>query len=306
VAQKVEMTSAELPSPTDLRYFLSVANSGNISRAATRLGISQSSLSIAIQRLEATFDVPLLIRGKAGVKPTRAGQRLMSQARHLLEDWQKLRADVLKEQTGMFGRFSLGCHLSIGLYTLSRCLPGLLAENPNIEVSVQHDYSHRITEDVVSDRLDFGICCNPVHHPDLVIRRLYRDEVTLWTNGSEQANEGRVLVYDPSMHEAQVILRRMGKLELKFGRIITANAMESVASLVAAGLGVGILPGEVVETFPPSVLVPYAGHRLSHPVIVSLVYRADAQKSAAGQFIARYLENKLKGLQPMRRTIIHD
>ncbi len=104
-----------LPSPTELHYFIEVTNTLNVSRAAERLGVSQPTLSLAIQRLEANFGAPLLIRTKSGVRMTHAGQKLVAQARTLLSEWERLRSDAMKDETEIRGRYTIGCHTSVAL-----------------------------------------------------------------------------------------------------------------------------------------------------------------------------------------------
>src|SRR4051812_47654255 len=95
-----------LPNPADLQYFLEVAHTQNVSRAAERLGITQPSLSLSIQRLERSLGVPLLVRGKTGVKLTKAGDKLVLQARYLLLEWEKIHADALKDEDEIRGRYT--------------------------------------------------------------------------------------------------------------------------------------------------------------------------------------------------------
>lgn len=69
-----------MPSPADLSYFIEVGNVLNLSRAAERLGISQPSLTLSIQRLEHSVGTALLIRSNKGVtltyRPRKLGIRL--------------------------------------------------------------------------------------------------------------------------------------------------------------------------------------------------------------------------------------
>src|SRR5687767_11488288 len=102
-----------MPSPHDLGYFIEVSQTLNISRAAERLGISQPTLSLAIQRLEDNFGAPLLIRTKSGVHLTHAGQKLVAQARVLLLEWEKIREDALRDENEIRGRYVIGCHPSV-------------------------------------------------------------------------------------------------------------------------------------------------------------------------------------------------
>ena len=79
-----------LPTATDMKYFLTVAETSSIRRAAERLRLAQPSLSMAIRRLEAALGAQLLLRGKLGVQLTPAGRRFVPKARALLDDWRGL------------------------------------------------------------------------------------------------------------------------------------------------------------------------------------------------------------------------
>ncbi|MEM6730382.1 MAG: LysR family transcriptional regulator, partial [Myxococcota bacterium] len=104
------------PSAHDLHYFLEVADTKNISRAAERLGLRQPTLSQALKRLEAHLGVPLFIRRKTGVELTHAGKRLVVEARGLLEHWQHVQAVAQREEVELSGRYSLGVHASVAMF----------------------------------------------------------------------------------------------------------------------------------------------------------------------------------------------
>jgi len=104
--------------PTDLRYFIEVAYTLNISRAAERLGVGQPAVSQAVQRLESYFGTQLLDRYKTGVRLTAAGARLQQTGRSTLEICSKLKDEVLASDTHIQGHFTIGCHPSVALYSL--------------------------------------------------------------------------------------------------------------------------------------------------------------------------------------------
>jgi DNA-binding transcriptional LysR family regulator len=272
-----------LPSASDLQYFIEVANTSNLSRAAERLGISQPALSLAMQRLELAFGVPLLIRGKTGVKATHHGQKLVHQARILLHEWEKIRESALRDQSEVSGSFRIGCHVSVALYSLPGFLPELIRRHPRLELNLSHDLSRKITEDVISFRTDFGIVVNPVPHPDLVIRRLAQDEVTLWC---APAGERGVLIYDPDLSQSQALLKQATRKGLRFRRHLVTSSLEVVAMLTACGAGVGILPTRVAQGQAKGRLQPVAADAPRFADQVCLVYRADAQKSRASSVIS--------------------
>jgi DNA-binding transcriptional LysR family regulator len=89
-----------------LRYFVAVAETGNLSRAAEKLFIAQPPLSVQIRQLEDEMGTPLFVRHPKGVRLTAAGEALLPEARLLLD-----RAAHIKEllsSTGSAGHLSLG------------------------------------------------------------------------------------------------------------------------------------------------------------------------------------------------------
>jgi LysR family transcriptional regulator, cell division regulator len=286
---------AAIPSSSELLYFIEVSNTLNVSRAAERLGISQPTLSLAVQRLEASLGTPLLIRSKSGVKLTHAGQKFLGRARHFVNEWERLKDDTLKDETEIRGRYVIGAHVSVALYAFPELIPTLLAEHPGLELKLTHDLSRKITEDVISFKTDFGIVVNPWKHPDLVIKPLAKDEVILWTarkpSKLQDVDSGNaVLICDPDLVQSQSILRQLAKAGLEFGRVLTSSNLEVVASLVASGAGVGILPGRVATRVESYGLKPLekAGPKFadSH----CLVYRADAQTSKASRVLSKRIQ----------------
>lgn len=231
-----------MPSPADLAYFVETAHTLNISRAAERLGISQPSLSLALQRLEHSIGAPLLTRGKRGVTLTQAGKQLLAHAKNLLQSWEEVKAAALSSVNEIRGSYTIGCHPSVALNTLSGFLPALMAQHPQLNITLRHDLSRKVAEDVVSHKVDIGIIVNPVPHPDLVIHQLCKDDVTLWTG--EKANKG-VLIYDPDLIQSQTLLKKMKKSGLTFSRVIISSSLEVIADLTAHGCGTGILPARV-------------------------------------------------------------
>lgn len=230
-------------SPNDLSYFMEIANTQNISRASERIGISQPSLTLAIKRIEQTLGTDILIRSKKGVSLTKAGQKLLKHSKSLVQYWEKIKTEALSSVNEVVGNISIGCHPSVGLYTLEKFLPSLLGEYPELEVSLHHDLSRNIAEQVISMKIDVGLVINPVKHPDLIIKKLLEDTVTLWSSGKNED----VLICDPELLQTQDIMKRLKKRGFKFSRVITTSSLENVTSLCSAGVGVGIVPTRIVK-----------------------------------------------------------
>lgn len=239
-----------LPSPSEVLYFLEVARTQNLTRASERLGITQPSLSLAIQRLETKLGRPLLVRQKTGVHLTKSGDILLSESQKLLAFWNQVKEKTLASATEVQGHFVLGCHPSVALYCLPKFLPKMLTQHPNLHVSLRHDLSRRITDGIISAEIDFGVVVNPVRHPDLVVKKYYSDEVGLWESKKYLKKKNRanqIVYYDPDLVQVQTIMKGLKpSKDFKF-RPVTTNSLELIAALVVAGEGFGILPGKVAE-----------------------------------------------------------
>src|SRR4051812_39492811 len=130
-----------IPSPADLKYFMEIAQTQNVSRAAERLAISQPSLSLSIRRMEQQLGVALFIRSKRGVSLTQAGRQLLVKARHLQQTWDDVRASALASMEEVQGSYVIGCHSSVALFGIGGFLPDLLEKYPKLDISLRHDIS---------------------------------------------------------------------------------------------------------------------------------------------------------------------
>lgn len=279
-----------LPQADDLFYFLEVVNTLNISRAAERIGITQPSLSLAIQRLEHNVGAPLLIRSRTGVKLTKTGHRIAGQARALLSEWERMRAEALREQDQVVGRFSIGCHASVALYGVVGALPGLMRNYPGLEISLVHGLSREITEEVISFKLDIGLVINPVMHPELVIKQIGQDQVSLWVSCDKSplqdpfSGQG-VLAYDPDLAQSQYLLRKFAKIGMTFARTITTSSLEVLTAIVASGAAAGILPGRVASHVKANKLKLFRQDVPHYLDKICLIYRSDNMTNMAGKAI---------------------
>lgn len=278
-----------MASPSDLIYFIEVSNTLNFSRTATRIGITQPSLSQAIKRLEQAIGTELFIRGKSGVVLTKAGKRLLSHSKQLLQLWDSVKSESLASHYEIQGNFILGLHPSVALNTLSRFLPKLLIDNPKLEIQLKHDISRKVSEGIINLSIDIGIVVNPIKHADLIIHKLYEDKVTLWQTAEQNINQQidsgeAVLIYDPDLLQAQWLLKRIHQQGIKYNRVITSNNLDVITNLTANGGGVGIIPTSVALAAYPDKLTPVPNMPYYHDEIC-LVYRYENRNIKAIQAI---------------------
>lgn len=273
------MTSTLLPNPWDLKYFQEVAATGNISRAAERLGVGQPAISLAIKRLEEILTADLFYRRSKGITLTPAGQRLLKSSNQLMMDWEHVISDTKQSRSEMSGRFTLGCHPSVAMYSISKPLKTIYETHPGIEVNLKHGLSRVICEQVISGEIDFAIVINPIQHPDLVIHKLAQDDVCFWKAKNGLAD---VIIYDPALGQSQSLLKKIGKKK-PFTRSITSENLEVITRMAQSGLGVGIIPSRVVQNLAPSLVK--ISEFPSYSDQITFVYRKDLFKTTSSKYI---------------------
>jgi DNA-binding transcriptional LysR family regulator len=273
-----------IPSSNQLLYFLELSKTLHFSRASERIGISQPSLSAAIKELEFTIGTELFIRDKHKVTLTQAGKNLISHANQLLEFWTSTKANCLASEHEAQGNITLGCHPTVALSFLPGFLPNLLSKYPKLEIQLKHDLSRKVLEGVINLTIDVGIVVNPVKHPDLIIRKLAQDEIACWRSISSKKTDKETIICDPDLLQTQWLLKKIHKNGTDYHRIISSTNLEVIASLTAAGTGIGIFPACIATNLYPGKLNRVPGMPVYQDEIC-LVYRHENRNNKAIQVL---------------------
>ena len=138
-----------------LRSFVSVVEAGGFTRAGARVHRTQSTVSQQIKRLEEDVGQLLLHRDGKDVRPTEAGERLLSYARRLLSLAEEAR-DVLR-QPDSEGAIRLGIPEDFAAYRLTRLLGAFSRSHPGLRLDVRADQSKHLARDLERGELDLAL-----------------------------------------------------------------------------------------------------------------------------------------------------
>jgi len=138
-----------------LRSFVSVVDAGGFTRAGERVHRTQSTVSQQIKRLEEDLGQVLLHRDGKDVRPTEAGERLLSYARRLLSLAEEAR-DVLR-QPGGEGAIRLGIPEDFAAYRLAKLLGAFSRSHPGLRLDVRADQSKNLSRDLERGDLDLAL-----------------------------------------------------------------------------------------------------------------------------------------------------
>jgi DNA-binding transcriptional LysR family regulator len=156
----------------DIVAFLAVAREKNFTKAAAKLGVSQSALSHTIRALESRLDLRLLTRTTRSVSPTEAGERLLNAVGPHFEDIQaELDAlGALRDKPAGTVRITAGLHATETI--LWPKLQPMLKKYPDVRVEITVDYG---LANIVADRIDAGVRLGEQVAKDMVAVRIGPD-----------------------------------------------------------------------------------------------------------------------------------
>ncbi len=152
-----------------LAMFLAVAEERNFTRAAARLGVSQSALSHSMRRLEAKLGLRLLTRTTRSVAPTVAGERLLETLRPALDDIDDKLASLTELRERPAGTIRITASKHAAQTILWPVIKRVTAENPDIEIELSVDAS---LVDIVADRFDMGVRLGERLEKDMIAVRI--------------------------------------------------------------------------------------------------------------------------------------
>jgi DNA-binding transcriptional LysR family regulator len=163
----------------DLRLFLKVIESGNITAGAARSHLSLASASARIRALEASLGIALLERGRRGITPTPAGKALAQHARLIQQQVERMQFDLADYAKGFKGQVRLLCNTSALTEYLPELLADFLVKNPAIDIDLEEHPSLRILHAVRHGAADIGIISDAVDAGDLQTQPFRDDPLVL-------------------------------------------------------------------------------------------------------------------------------
>ena len=158
---------------TELRYIVAVAQHHHFGRAAEACHVSQPTLSVAIKKLEDELGVPLFERRKQEVVVTPAGERIIAQARRVLDEAAVIRTIASGEKDQLHEPLRLGAIYTIGPYLFPHLIPELHERTPSMPLQIEENYTAALTERLRQGELDAILIALPYEEPGIVTLPLY-------------------------------------------------------------------------------------------------------------------------------------
>lgn len=171
-----------------IRTFLEVAATGSFVNASERLFVTQSAISLRIQRLEDSLGKQLFIRSKAGAELTAPGREFERYALSLLRIWEEARQQIGVPE-GYTKSLTVGAHYSLWPRLGFRWVDRMQAEMPELNVRAELGMPDRLMRFMVEGLVHIGLMYDPQLRPGLTARKVMDEELVLaasWPAGFDE------------------------------------------------------------------------------------------------------------------------
>ena len=277
----------------DLKYLVALADLRHFGKAADACFVSQPTLSTQIRKLEDELGVVLVERAPRKVMLTAAGLDVVQRARRIVADVEQMRDAARRSRDPDSGTRRLGVFPTLGPYLLPHVVPTLRARFPQLELLLVEEKSDELLQRLREGKLDAALLALPLHDDQLHAEFLFEEPFVLAApqqhplagrsalDAAELSDETLLLLEDGHCLRDQALdVCRLSGAREKSG--FRATSLETLRQMVAAGVGVTLLPALSVHepiAQPANIrLVPFRGTAPSRRI--ALVWRKSSALDA--------------------------
>lgn len=160
------------------RTFLEIVETHNFNKAAERLSVTQSTISMRVRALEEELGRPLFVRGKTGAELTTAGQQFRRYATNLVRVWQQAQQE-LALPPGFRTVLNIGGQFSLWDRMLLKWIPWMRNACPDVGIRAEVGLSDGLMRQLSEGLIDIGVMYSPQSRPGLTIEKLLEEKLVL-------------------------------------------------------------------------------------------------------------------------------
>jgi len=254
-----------------LRYFVAVAEEGSFSRAAAKVRVAQPSLSQQIRKLEAEVGQPLFDRLPRSIVLTEAGRCLIEYARQILASIGDARRCVDELKGKIAGDVAVGAIPTIAPYVLPELVVTFQQHYPDVTLHIVEDVTAGIVRRIEAGELDVALASTCQKSASLRIEPIGAEPLLALVPEAHSLARQSVITFDDLKSQRFLLLHEMHCLsqqvhhQLESRRLhpeiaLAGSQLSTIANMVAAGIGVSIVPQMMVKhhATPGCVTLPFA------------------------------------------------
>lgn len=293
-----------------LQMIREVVATGNLTKAAERLFLTQSALSHQLKEVEAYFNTQLFIRDKKLMRLTQAGAVVLRTAEVVLSeiDEAKRKIKCMTDQETGEVRLSTECYTSY--HWLSAFLKSFRTKNPKVDIKVEVDATYNSENFLLEDKLDVAILEENTN-PKLSYTPLFQDEFVVivaddhpwvgrqWIEVNDFADQPYIMYNIPNEQSTTFATLFHSQKPTKVYKVTLTEAM---IEMVKAGLGVAVLPNWVIKPYVDSgqlVAIPLTRQRM-----LRTWYAATLKNKQLPAYTHQFIEHLAQNIHKLERYAV--
>lgn len=240
-----------------LEILRAIAESGSFTAAGARLHVSQSAISRQILLLEEEFKEPLFIRFGRRIQITPIGETLLQLSHRVFADIRDTSASILDTKKKLTGTLRLVGGMTVCLYVFPTLLKEFRRHHPDVDIKVITGGTPRLLRKLRSGAADLGLITLPIADQALTTIPVIREELLLVTPAGHRLAGGKpippaalvrqpFILFEGGSNTRRVIDEFFVRSDVKPRVVAETENVEIIKSMVAAGLGVSIVPYQSV------------------------------------------------------------
>ncbi len=302
----------------DLRYLVALAEQRHFGRAAEACHVSQPTLSTQIKKLEDELGVALVERAPRQVMLTPAGHDIAARARRVLAEVEQMRETARRTSDPEAGSVRLGLFPTLGPYLLPHVVPRIRARFPRLELLLVEEKTEVVLHMLRDGKLDAAVLALPLHEDWLETEFLFEEPFLLAVPEGHPLADQRELRLSELDHERLLLLEEGHCLRDQALEVCTlagagekegfrATSLETLRQMVAAGVGVTLLPMLAVKPpVSPSENIRLLSFRDPPPTRrLALVWRKSSATAGFLHKLAEVLRDLPPGLLTAPEPLAH-
>jgi LysR family hydrogen peroxide-inducible transcriptional activator len=281
-----------------IRYFVAVALVGSFTKAAKQCHISQPALSSAIRQLEMECDQMLVQRSYPKAILTASGKAFLIRATKILEEVENASRELHEMQSVLGKTVKVGVPPTISPYFLPRVTRAFMRDHPDTDLIVIEETTADLLKLLEEESMDLAIVTLPITTGQFAVEKLFTEELVLafpadhplarkeQIQGRELQNQSFILFKDGHClaDQTQIFLNEHA---VRPRIALRTHQIETVRELVAAGLGIALVPAMVRSREVGGVI--YRSLEPPHPTrTIAVIWRKRHKHTrAAAEFLAQ-------------------
>jgi DNA-binding transcriptional LysR family regulator len=258
-----------------LEALVAIARTGNFTRAAQALHISQPTLTVQIHQLEETLGVRLLDRNTRSVKLTQIGKELTPIMQRLVREMEAVVLNARELATGDRGMVTVAALPSISATILPRMIARFREQSPGVGVALKDAVAPRVLAMVKNEDVDFGIGSFADADPDIQTIPLFTDRMRIVFPAGSPLEQKRIIPLRLLTDLSLILMDQQSSVRTLINHAFESighfpvpayevTYMSTAVGMVKAGLGVTFLPSSALEV---SELSGVRSRVLNHPAL---------------------------------------